>query len=232
MGNNWKTIWNRRSLDPAAPATLGALLAADGYASPFAGITDEAIWRGFVTRCGEALGVAPGDTVFEVGCGAGAFLHPFFEGGHRVGGLDYSQGLVDAVRAALPGGAFSVGEAADLEAEPRYDIVVACGVFLYFQDEAYALKVLRRMMAKARKGVGILDVADRARQEEAMRYRIETIGKEEYDRNYRDLGHLYLPRDWFAAALADQPARVRVEDQAIPGYGNTPYRFNVFIRKD
>jgi hypothetical protein len=46
----------------------------------------------------DRLGIRSGDTVYELGCGAGAFLYPLWQRGVKVGGLDYSSSLLDAAR--------------------------------------------------------------------------------------------------------------------------------------
>ncbi|MGH9467943.1 MAG: class I SAM-dependent methyltransferase, partial [Terriglobales bacterium] len=125
----WRDIWAARRLDGGAGSTLARLLAADGFDTGF-GTMPEAAWRDYVMRCAARLDLRPGDSLFEVGCGAGALLYPLAEHGCRVGGIDYSAALIAAARAALPDGDWRCAEAgAPL---PAADFVVASGVFLYF----------------------------------------------------------------------------------------------------
>src|SRR5262249_35410632 len=96
---NWREIWESRSLGGGTP--LQQLMAADGF-DGFAQM-DERAWRDYVARVGERLGIAPRSSIFEVGCGAGAFLFPWHEAEHPIGGIDASSRLLGFARQAMPG---------------------------------------------------------------------------------------------------------------------------------
>jgi SAM-dependent methyltransferase len=229
MGSQrWNDIWDRRALDRDAPSRLAALMAADGLDTGFGDVT-EAAWRDFVGRMADRLGLGDGASAYEVGCGAGAFLLPLAERGVRVGGLDASAALLGYAREALPAGTpLDHDDAATLREHPRCDVALACGVFLYFPDEAYAREVLARMVRKARRAVAVLDVADRATQDAALAHRRAHLGPEAYAVRYEGLDHLYLDRAWFERELlALGCVSVVTEDQHIAGYANGRYRFNV-----
>lgn len=164
-----------------------------------------------------------------MGCGGGAFLYPFWLRGCAVGGVDYAPNLVAIARQAMPGAVLEVAEARDFPIRGPADVVVSNGVFLYFPDEDYAASVLHRMVATARRSVGIFDVCDLAHRDEALAERKAILGEVEYDRLYRGLDHLYLDCSWFRHQLAGLPVRVEIADQAIAGYGNSRYRYNVYI---
>jgi 2-polyprenyl-3-methyl-5-hydroxy-6-metoxy-1,4-benzoquinol methylase len=229
-GPLWREVWGRRALDPARGSTLAQLMAADGLDTGFGSVGEDA-WRAYVRGVAERLGIAPPASVFEVGCGAGAFLHELAQAGCPVGGLDFSPALIGFARAALPGGRFETGEAAHLDPAGPWDFVVSSGVFSYFPSLAYAEDVLRRMVRKARRGVAVLDVSDAARKADALRIRKGYLSDAEYEERYRGLDHLYYDRAWLARALAAAGARdVVLEDQRIEGYANSAYRFNAFAR--
>lgn len=167
-------------------------------------------WRAFVEHVAESLDVGPGTTVFEVGCGAGAFLFPFDENGYRVGGIDPSPGLIAQAAQAMPGGRFSAGDAAALDPTEPWDVVIACGAFAGFPDLDYARGVLARMAAKATHAIAVLDLSD---GEGAT-----TAG-------------LVLDRAWLLRALTEIGASaVQLEDLSIDGRKDTESRFNVFAR--
>ena len=46
---------------------------------------------------------------------------------------------------------------------------------------------------------------------------------------YVGLDHLYFSKEWFTQTLDGLNCQVEIEDQAIPNYLHSPYRFNVFI---
>ena len=228
MTPTWREVWDRRRLDPSEGSTLAQLMAADGLDTGFGSVSEQA-WRGFVRHVAATLSLAPGSSVFEIGCGAGAFLYDLHEAGCTVGGLDQSAALVSYATHAMPGGRFVTGDAASVDPAEPYDVVLSCGVFLYFPSLEYARTVVQRMAARARRAVAILDVPDLARQEQALAIRRGTLGEAAYDEKYRGLDHLYFDKGWLADVLqACGLTRTRVEDQAIPGYANAAYRFNVF----
>ncbi len=207
---------------------LAQLMRADGVNVDFGGITEDA-WRGFVREVASALEVGPGASVFEVGCGAGAFLYELYETGCTVAGIDQSAALVSYARRAMPRGRFAVSEAPAIDSADPYDIVVSCGVFHYFPSLDYACSVIARMALKARRAIAILDVPDLARREQALAFRRNMLGDAAYEEKYRGLDHLYYERSWLdEVSRACGLARTRIVDQAIPGYENGAYRFNVF----
>jgi hypothetical protein len=226
----WKDIWEARRIDSTRPSQLAQLMAADGLDSGFSEV-GEAAWRAVAARIGGRLGVTPASSLFEVGCGAGAFLYPFDEAGSPVGGLDASATLVGYARAAMPGARLDVGDAAKLDIDEKWDFVVSFGVFLYFPTLEYAAGVLARMAAKARRGIAILDVADAAKRAEAMAMRRGSMGAAEYDDKYRGLDHLFIARDWMRDTLRGlNLTDIAIEDQSLADYGNAPFRYNVFAR--
>jgi trans-aconitate methyltransferase len=228
--SNWREIWEGKQVDETAPSTLSALLSADGYDN-FAQVTPTA-WTEHVHRIASRLFLRGNDSVFDVGCGAGAFLWPLREKGHPVGGLDYSSHQIERARAAMPQIAdFTVAEAASLAQRPMYDAVIACGSFLYFEDLSYAEIVLRRMVAKAERTIAILDLPDLAKKDEILRWRENVLGNETYRQRYAALSHLYFAKEWFRRLLEQMDLDFAVEDQIFDGYKHTEFRFNVFAWK-
>lgn len=223
----WKRVWEGRRLDPSRGTILSQLIAADGFDSPFAQM-DEPRWVAFVRRRAAELGIHPGMSIFEVGCGAGAFLHELQRVGCTVGGIDQSATLVGFARMALPQGRFAVGDAVAIDITEPVDVVLSCSVLQYFPSQEYARAVVERMVTKARRAVAILDVPDRATQDAALRYRRAAMGPDEGDApSYDGLDHQYYDRDWLMGVLRESGLRhVRSADQDIAGYGNGPFRFN------
>jgi SAM-dependent methyltransferase len=223
----WRRVWEARRLDPAQGSTLSQLIAADGFDTGF-GDVDESSWIAFVRRRANELGIVSGMSVFEVGCGAGAFLYELHRMGCVVGGIDRSATLAGFARLVLPEGRFEVGDASELDTASPADVVVSCGVFPYFPSLGYARTVVERMAVKARRAVAILDVPDRATEDAALRYRRASAGGDAaYARRYEHLHHLYYDRAWMLETLQGCGlVRVRVIDQDLAGYGSAAFRFN------
>ncbi len=224
----WRDVWSRRQLDPSRGNLQAQLLAADGFDTGFGDIETES-WQQFVRYWAAKLNAGAGTCVFEVGCGAGAFLFEMHRLGCQVGGIDQATTLVDIARTAIPGGRFEVADAADLPLAPA-DVVVSFSVFQYFRSLAYARTVLERMAGKARAALAVLDLPDIARREESLAARIASAGgPAAYSDRYGGLDHLHYGRDWVERALRSCGlTHVRTADQNLPRYANGSFRFNAW----
>lgn len=224
---NWKEIWSARR-PGAAASTLQRLIDLDGFDTG-AGRISEPAWRDYVGGIARRLDLRAGESILEVGCGAGAFLLPLHEVGLKVAGIDYSPALIDAARAAMPDGEFVVGEAASISGQ--YDYVIANSVFHYFPDAGYAERVLAAMLAAARRGAAVLEVPDIDKKPQAESVRRGALGEEAYRRKYAGLEHRYYRRQGFVEAAARAGFEAEVFDQAIDGYAQSAFRFNCLLRR-
>lgn len=117
----------------------------------------------FAEHVAETLDIGPGTRVFEVDCGDGAFLIPFYENGYSVGGVDADPAAIARALAVMPRGLFSAGVASALDPAVPWDVVV-CRSFAGAPDSGYMRGVLARMFAKATHAIAVLDVPDARRQ--------------------------------------------------------------------
>jgi SAM-dependent methyltransferase len=225
---SWQTVWSSRTVEPASGTTIAALLVADGYDTPFSRV-EPAVWIDNVRRWAARLGIEAGTSVYEVGCGAGAFLAPLQELGARVGGCDLSQALVELAHGALPGAELRVTDAAAVSPSPTYDVVVSKGVFPYFPDLDYARLAVERMVAKARRAVAIIDIPDAQRRAEEVARRAGLYGgDEEYRDRYEGLEHLAYDRRWFEELFGNLGIdNVWTGEDELEGYANALTRFFV-----
>lgn len=228
-GNRWKGVWSARSLDPRHGSLLAQLLAADGFDTGF-GDVQVAAWTDFVNHWADLMNLDQRATVFEVGCGAGAFLYPLSARGCQIGGIDQSAALVDVARRVLPDGRFLVGDAAELPLDPPADAVVSSSVFEYFSDTDYAADVIHRMVEKTQRSVLIADLPDLSTRDLALAHRIESIGgRDNYDVLYDGLDHLYYDRAWVERTLRSAGLdEVHTADQNLAVYSNGRFRFNAW----
>jgi trans-aconitate methyltransferase len=229
MAPTWDEIWERRQLDRGSRSTLSALIAADGFDTPTARLS-EADWSRAIDGIVDRIELSASGSVFEVGCGAGAFLYVLYTRGYIVSGIDRSSTLVDYARSVMPQGHFEVADADTFDTTRRTDTAICNSVFLYFPSLAYANRVIRRMATKATRAVAILDVPDLATKDEAIRRRKELAGGgEAYAVRYAGLDHRYYARDWFVEALtAAGLSKIQVWTQPEGGSENSRFRFNVF----
>ena len=227
--NRWKEIWNSRKVGDAG-SILEKLLTADGYDSVF-GKMAVTPFMSYISRIRAELGIGEKDAVFEVGCGAGAVLYPFYARSHVVSGLDYSRSLVALAASTMPDMAFHVGDADQVDIAQTFDTVLSCGTFIYFESYDYAWNVIMRMVQKAKKTIGIFDISDLALKSEAETLRREGMGAKDYELKYRGLEHMYYPQSFFKDAARESGCAIRIFPQSIQGYQNSSYRYNVVLVK-
>jgi SAM-dependent methyltransferase len=231
--DNWRSVWDRKGADAGdVSSDLECLLRADGFDTGYSRVTTAA-WAAQVARVLNRLGADAGNTIYEVGCGAGAFLFPIYERGLTVAGSDYSPSQVATAAKAMPQGQFEICEARLVPNLPQYDFVVAFGVFHYFPDLEYAQEVITAMAAKGSHGVAILDIPDIAHKDACLSLRYQVEGsKEAYEEKYRGLHHQFYDREWLVSALQKAGTfSVDVQDQKIEEYANAASRFNVIARR-
>jgi trans-aconitate methyltransferase len=228
--NKWQEIWSRRDVQGAASSTLQQLIDLDGFDSG-AGRIEAPTWTEYVDSIIEQLTDGEKGSFFEVGCGSGAFLYPLFSTGCQVGGIDYSDVLIGHARRVMPEMSFSHREAAAIETEPKYDFVLSNGVFHYFRDLEYAREVVEKMCQKAKRAVGVFEVPNLALRSESETARAGALSEGEYKKKYEGLGHLYYSKSWFEELGRELGHSVEIIPQNIPGYGNSPFRFNCIFKK-
>ena len=232
---NWKKIWINRKLDDFRASDekdiiLEKLIKTDGFDRGIGNIEVEA-WKDYIRLISEKISLESDDSIFEVGCGCGAFLYPFYIDNHKVGGIDYSATLVKMAGALMAGSDFYVCDAIDLNTESKFDIVVANSVFFYFPDYEYSEKVLTKMILKSGRGVLVLDVPDLEKKEENEIVRRKLLPPGEYEKKYAGLSHLYFDKGWFKEYSDKNGFKLRIFQQNIVNYENSKFRFNCVIEK-
>ena len=127
----------------------------------------------------EALALASGDRLLDVGCGGGAFLrHVLATVGCEAAGLDHSRDMVRVARAKSPG--LRVVQA-DVTAMPFPDgefTAVSCLVaFFFFPDPVAALREVRRVLDPERGRLAVMTTAPEAKGTPAAPYPLSTRGR-------------------------------------------------------
>jgi trans-aconitate methyltransferase len=228
--DNWQTVWNRRTAGRHDALTLEDLMRLDGFDSGAAQILP-ADWRAYAADVSQRLNIHDGDSVFEIGCGAGAFLYALHEQKQIApSGLDYAGGLIEAARKALPTGHFVVADAEALAPEIQSDFVIANSVFQYLPLEK-AGRILRMMLAKARVAVAVLDIPDAKTQAACEQVRRAALPADEYEKKYAGLAHTYYDRDWFAAQAENATWICETLDGRIPNYAQNRFRFAALLKR-
>jgi len=127
-----------------SPASDPAMFANASAYQRFMGRYSDKLSHEFV----RAAGVAAGQRVIDVGCGAGALTVVLagIVGGENVAGVDPSQPFVEEARARVPGADLRVGPAESLPFEDAtFDAALSQLVFHFVQDPAKAVAEMRRV---------------------------------------------------------------------------------------
>ncbi len=241
MSGKWKDIWNRRDTDMSSVedtadelTVYSRLKKMDGF--DVAVGDQQAYYSSFYhsalnlwQHMQEEMEI---QSVYEIGCGSGANLYLLKNRGIKVGGIDYSGKLAGVAQKITgeEGKNVSVGEAADIATDEKWDVLFCCSVFEYFPDEGYGLNVLEKMYEKADKAVILLEIFDKALQEECEQHRRETI--DNYDEKYRGLEKTFYTRDMFRKFAQQKHARIEFTGVDNPYYWNSRYQYNCILYKD
>jgi cyclopropane fatty-acyl-phospholipid synthase-like methyltransferase len=227
---NWKEIWGKRNADAAGQLDLDTLIKLDGFDTG-AGRIEATDWQTYAEIISDKLGICDGASVYELGCGAGAFLYALRQR-HALtaGGLDYSAALISAARRAMPDGEFIEAEAKFLDTDTRYDYVISNGVFHYFSKD-YASVVLARMVKKAKNTVAIMEIPDLQTRQESENIRRGALSQGEYEEKYAGLEHTYYERSWFEKQAVAHGCSCEIFDGCVPNYAQNRFRFGVLLKK-
>jgi SAM-dependent methyltransferase len=99
-------------------------------------------------RIVEALELAPGERVLEIGCGHGVAATMVLERGNPYLGVDRSPTMVEAARRRNPGAEFAVAELESLDlGRRRFDVVLAVRVGLFHREPERAHALAARWLA-------------------------------------------------------------------------------------
>jgi SAM-dependent methyltransferase len=226
IDTSWLEIWQRKGREAAGKSVwnIEDLLIADGFDGVMAQ-TGMAAREHLAALIANSLGIRPEMQVLEVGCGAGAALSLLRGVGADFTGVDYSAPHIQIASAALPEMHFQVAEAAALPfAGETFDAGFCFGVFLYFPDLAYAALALREMVRVVRPAakIFILDVPDAAKREDCESAR-RAAGAA------LNPPHCYYPKQFFQEFAAAAGRHAKIEDQALPGYENSRFRYNILL---
>lgn len=185
---DWHEVWERKGRSNSTD-----LRTLDGFENTTIDAAEVA------RRIIAILGLQPGDSVLEVGCGAG-MLAQHMPGNYT--GVDYSPAMVARFLALQPGRHAEVSEARALRfADGSFDKVFAFSVFHYFPDEGYVQRAIAEMRRVARHAVFIGDLPMRSHSADHRLYTREQFAGWEISDGF------YTPARFNAFLRLAHPAR-------------------------
>jgi trans-aconitate methyltransferase len=220
---NWKLIWDNKA---ANSSDLMDLIIANGYDHHTK--IDKENYSNFLNHVLKKLGASKNESIFEVGCGAGAALRIFKEYGMMVGGIDQSESLLESTRTLDISNDLILGDAYELSQFPQYDYVVSMSVFQYFPDLSYVADITNKMLLKSKsKKIAILDINDIDKKIDFLNYKKSTI--ENYEKKYKGLDQLYIDKQFWIELCNAFNCKVEIEPCIIKDYVNAPFKYNVYV---
>lgn len=226
--NSWKDIWNSRQ--PERGYDLADLIKLNGFDSDGTSFSTDS-WIKYVESFQSMIPIKPSDSVFEFGCGCGAFLTPLYDNGHEVGGVDYSEVLISVAKINMVNAELRLQNVDEPCGAKPYDIVMSHSVFQYFECLEFARIVCQNMLKKSSRKVAILDVPNMQLQKESEHARsVVQIGNGAR-KSQNNVQHLYYEKRWFEQLSKDEKVDIEIIDQDVDGYINSKYRFNVIMTK-
>ena len=237
MANNWKNIWEKRTFNGSEidPSDINKLFTelkrADGFDVGGGEISESALLKQYedIKQRLTKNAPKPVNSVYEVGCGAGANLLLFERDGFSCGGIDYSEALIGIAKQVLKTTDLTCNEAINASAEPVYDCILSNSVISYFPDTDYTLKVLEKMYQKTNYSIGLIDVHDIEKKDDFTAFRRKTI--ENYDEKYADLNKLFYSRELFSEFARTHGLEIEFSESAVENYWNNEFVFNCFMYK-
>ncbi len=241
MSNNWKDIWsNRVDIDNVDieqmkrnPKEMFRFMKKiNGFDIVEGGITYDSFINQHKKLAEKLNHRNKCSSVFEIGCGSGGNLYLFSLSGYQVGGIDYSQNLLDFADKAVDKDKvleLICDDAVNVSTDIRYDAGFSNSVFSYFSDYGYAEGVLEKMIEKCRYSIVLIDVHNLDKKQEFLDFRRKMI--ENYDEKYSGLPKLFYPKSFFDDIAKRHNLDVEFYDSDVEGYWNNPYIYNVCFYK-
>ncbi len=226
--DKWKEIWNKD--ERIHKILLETLIKADGFDSGAGSFTVDD-WIVYTDELYHKMNIVKGDTVYDIGCGSGAFVYPLFLENHKVGGVDYSTILIQLASMLMPHTDFINKDALDIEISLPYDIVVSHSVFHYFKDLTYAKNVIEKMIDKSAKKIAIFDINDATKEDTYHMIRKGNMSQNEYSEKYAGLDHMFYTKEWFEDIAKEFGVKINIFDQSFTKYTNAKLRFNVIMER-
>ena len=235
----WKEVWDSKGRAEFTTAPdLNDRLNAGGWTSGAGGIVSEKAWMAYADNVALSLGLRGGESVFEIGCGAGAFLVALMRRHElTVSGVDIAQSQVALAQRAIPEGRFEIADAAEdpvpsaiIEGVKHSDVTVVNGVVAYLPGTAVVERLIT-VLSGAPGNAAILDVPDARFREQRESARRSLLPPGEYQRRYQSSGlrHLYLDPDWLIHKGELAGFSVDIVSQEIVGFNQSQFHFNAYL---
>lgn len=221
----WHAVWSQkaRELGGECPSVI------DGYH-----FISEAQYNELIRRVIAPMNLKAGQSMLECGCGSGAFLKAVDLAcpGLKLFGVDYSESMLEAARAKMPGAAFLFGDIRNLSQlkDESFNHSAAFAVLCYLNHMEEARQALDELVRVTKPGGCIFlgDTSDIGKRKEATRL-LEEIWR---PRGIPD--YLFFDRDFFHRYADSQKLTVRIigmDQPELAWYPLRSLRYSVYLYK-
>lgn len=238
----WKEIWQSRSLSELDNINTDfnemytLLKKANGFDVVDGGLSIESLltqYEKIKWNLSEYFNEEYLYSVYEVGCGSGANLMLFAKEGHKCGGLDYSNNLIEIAQKVLASYqddiALTSEEAINLNTDNKFDVILSNSVFSYFSSLEYSNEVLNKMYEKSNGVIVLIDIHDLEKKEDFLSYRRSIIPN--YDEKYKNLEKLFYNKTFFEEFALKNNMSIYFEESTVDGYWNNEFVYNCYMYK-
>jgi ubiquinone/menaquinone biosynthesis C-methylase UbiE len=221
----WHAVWSQkaRELGGECPSVI------DGYH-----FISEAQYNELIRRVIAPMNLKAGQSMLECGCGSGAFLKAVDLAcpGLKLFGVDYSESMLEAARAKMPGAAFIFGDIRNLSQleDESFNHSAAFAVLCYLNHMEEARQALDELVRVTKPGGCIFlgDTSDVGKREEATRL-LEEIWRPRGIPEY-----LFFDRDFFHRYADSRKLTVRIigmDQPELVWYPTRLLRYSVYLYK-
>lgn len=118
------------------------------------------------------LGIQKGESILEIGCGAGVFTQLFMND-YDYFGIDYSRSLINKNIKLHNALVYNCEANRTPFKDKHFDYCFSVGVFEYFPNKQYMLQVIEEMKRVAKKGLYILNIRNKTHQTKLNKHKFD-----------------------------------------------------------
>jgi SAM-dependent methyltransferase len=243
LNETWNEIYERipwiveQDYKNKTEFTIEDLLKIDGHSISKTGKFNIEKWYNFIDEIKFNIDYDENkmSSILEIGCGCGALLKSFEK--NQVYGIDLSKKMVDIAKLALPNGNFFDDHANKINLNSNtMDYILSHSCFQYFNNNQYFEETISEIsrLLKSNGKIAITDVFNESNKKLNIDYRIKQIGKEKYDKLYKNLPHFYIDKNYFVSVLKKNNFdNIKIIDAGYDDEENkdVSFRYNIYAIK-
>jgi len=229
----WKNIWEQRiknSNIKLSDLSLKNSMILNGHYDGAAKIPISS-WKKYGKKLKQKFKIDKSHTLFEVGCGSGAFLY-LFKNLKKIGGCDYSNNLTKYCKRLIPSHSKNIikKKSDEISISHKYDFVVSNSL-LHYLDNISAKKTIIKMIKKSSNKTFILDIPQKKFKKKYLLLRKKAMGAIIYNNKYKNLNHNFYTKTFFSKIAKDENCSYFFFKNYIDKHKQGKYRFNVCFSK-